>query len=168
MLLTCFVSWSTDSQKEEGIHQKQVGSEKRQETEQEVCLAIEWKRWEWKKEENKRQGKVQLVSNPPIKKKNKNVVWRRPPENVWLEAVGPGIAMMMRRFHERLEDGDLHRSFNLTTLDLICSCSFFCFFFCTWICWWSEKRCPCLKQQALFFVVQFNIIQPNAKTTNKY
>ncbi len=49
------------------------------------------------KEENKRQGQMQLVSNPPIKKKNKHVVWRRPPEDIWLEAFGPALAMMGSR-----------------------------------------------------------------------
>lgn len=41
--------WFTDGQEEEGVHQKQIGSEKRQETGQEVCLAIEWKGLEWEK-----------------------------------------------------------------------------------------------------------------------
>ncbi len=91
------------------------------------------------KEENKRQGQMQLVSNPPIKKKNKHVVWRRPPENIWLEAFGPALAMMGSRM--RRGRGSAPR-YNLTTLDLVlflCSLSLFFVFFCTWMFWWSES-----------------------------
>lgn len=98
------------------------------------------------KEENKRQGQMQLVSNPPIKKKNKHVVWRRPPENIWLEVLVPW------RVREWGEDEDLHRGYNLTTLDLILFLFFVLFFvlFCTWKFWWSESA-ACVSNDTHYF-----------------
>lgn len=165
---TCFL-WFTDSQEEEGIHQKQIGSEKRQETEQEVCLVIEWK-LRMEKEENKRQGQMQLVSNPPIKKKRTNML---------------SGAAHLRTFDWRLlvlrlpwwvrgwgEDGGLHRGYNLTTLDLVLFlCSLFILFFLFSFvleCSGEARAMPVSQTARTIFVVQFNIIQPNAKTTNKY
>lgn len=123
------------------------------------------------KEENKRQGQIQLVSNPPIKK-NKHVVWRRPPENVWLEAFGPAIATRFLEVPWLVGGWGSAPQFCSDNSGLnLFLCSFFVslFFLLYLNVLVKRERCPCLKQQALFFfVVQFNIIQPNAKTTNKY
>ncbi len=116
------------------------------------------------KEENKRQGQMQLVSNPPIKKKNKHVVWRRPPENIWLEVFGPALAMMGSRM--RRGRGSAPR-YNLW-ISFVLVFSFFVFRFLLYLnVLVKRERYLCLKRHTIF-VVRLNIIQPNAKITNKY
>ncbi len=117
------------------------------------------------KEENKRQGQMQLVSNPPIKKRT-NVVWRRPTWEHWLEAFVPW------RVRGWGEDEDLHRGYNLTTLDLILFLfSLFCFLF-SFVLESSVKRercAACVSNDTHYFCGnRFNIIHRMLKTTNKY